>query len=365
VVNDLQLRQLVNRQSSGPSASDGHHLSLHRSLQFSVLHALSDNDDKGKRERVFTQSFEATRQQLPEASEIQVPQPEFRGKFQRYIPQLLSVHQHSLWPEPHITLSFEFAKVVANCGHFMWHNSQQDDAALALETAKNVLIELGYDKDHPLFGDIDAVLAIIFESIGVSKREEAEECRLNQRRIRKLEYEAIPADLRTRNDEIRLFNAETDWVVHLLQCERFEEVEPIAERCIQKYQSLGTEKEIPYEYAKYHLHISFVHRFRGQHDLAVEHAAKAYTLIAEHGGPSDPVTLSWYYSLANAYYFAGDIKTALRLNQRILENRKQVLGEQNAATLESYCMTGALLSEDNQPAEAKYHFPLSHALYSY
>lgn len=344
----LKLCHLIDRGED----SDGHFLSLHRSLQLCILDGLSG--DKATRNIVFDRAFELIRPQLPPASKIEISEPGVFHKYSKYVPQVISLRTHSLWPQPPLKLSLEFARVLANIGIYMWNVGLLKDGIAALETAEDVLKDLGHDKDD-LMSEIDIPLGIIFDFVGVSQRKRALSRRERALAIRTRTFETIPKNDRTITDKIRLFNVEADTGCALLQQERFGEAMKKFESCLLQYKSWEPIPEkLPFEYSKYYNHSAFVLTSRGQYDEAIASSSRACELLELHSGPTSPLVLLYRFVLGNHLFHASDLFKSLKLNEEVLQTRRDICGETNSYTQESYSFTGMLLGLCKQHKKARY-----------
>ncbi|KAI0965360.1 hypothetical protein F4678DRAFT_485319 [Xylaria arbuscula] len=353
VIKDLRMRQLVKRERSG---SNSFHLSIHRTTQLCILNTISE--DVHHRKRVFDQAFNAVKQQLPEPSRIRAPQPEASGRYQTYIPHILSVHGHSVWPEPPVDLPVDFAKTIAECGTFMWHNRQFLDGEKALLASKDILRSHNYDSMDPLYGDINSTLASMYDLIGVSRRKESSQLRASAFEIRAKEWAAIPSLSRTTDDHIRFIASKSSMAGHLLHADdaaKSEESLALMEVCLEAYKLWGTEQEVPFEYAKYYLGTAVALAQLGRIREGIERAEHSCQLMIAHSGPFGHLTLMHHFTLGNLYYLSGNTGRALIINEEVLDNRRKVSGETSMETLESYSMTGYLYFRAGRLADAKSH----------
>ncbi|KAF6229946.1 hypothetical protein HO133_004283 [Letharia lupina] len=349
IIKNLNVRQLVKREA--PSGGQTY-FSVHRSLQLSILHRLSQNT-KGRQE-AFMQAFALVRAQMPEASRIQASQPDAWHKYDAYVPQISSLRTHSLWPEPKIELPVDFVRVLIDTGVYLWQQGLLVEGKAALETAEKCLEEVPLDDLNILFSDIDDVLGIIDDLTGISCRADSLRRRRRALQIRKIEHGRIAEEDRTRIDEVRLYNAEANLGCAYLNAELFEEAETIFENCLVQYKSWTTvEEEIPFEYAKYYNHIAFVRTFQGRHIEAIVSARRACDLQQIHGGPNAPLVQYNRFNLGNQLYHAGELEESLKVNQECLRDRIRVCGKDNLLTLESYSEVGALLFEIGRFDEAR------------
>ncbi|KAL9103692.1 MAG: hypothetical protein Q9163_001286 [Psora crenata] len=345
----LRRRQLVRRETSGEEPF----LAIHRSLQWSIIVDLSRNYDQ--RWAKYHQAFVLLRRGMPMSSPIQVPEPEKWPNFERYTPQVLNLRTHCLWPEPPVDLPVDFAHILSDMGTYMWHAGLIDDGSEALETAENILDERKVPKINPLRSDILGNLGILSGFAGISERRDGMKRRHTALEIRKKVFDDISENKRTRDDEVRLYIAESDVAFGYAQEERFDDVEEIMERCLTQYKTWSTEEKIPYEYAKYYYTMSLVRASQKLIKEAVEFGIRGVELVTKSAGEDHSVTQLWKFSLATLYFHSGDFAQSLRIHEKVLADRRRLCGEFNGFTLESYSTCGALLlREGNAEKAAEY-----------
>ena len=348
MTRDLTLRQLIKREKS----PEGHFFSVHRSLQLCILDGLSNLE--AIRKTVFHQAFALIYPQLPLPSKMEISEPKVFHRYVKYVPHVLSLRTHSLWPQPPLKLSLDFAQVLANIGISLWNVGLLKDGVAALETAEGVFKDLNRDKDDPLMSDIDVPLGIIYDFIGVSRRKEALFRRERALEIRTREYDAISKNDRTIINKIRLFNVEADLGCALLQQERFIEAMAKFENCLVQYRSWeAVEENLPFEYSKYYNHSAFVQASQGRYSEAVASSRRACELLQLHSGPDAPLVLLYRFVLGNHLYHAAELSESLKLNEEVLQARRNVCGETNPYTQDSYSFTGMLLGLCNRHKEAR------------
>lgn len=333
----LRRRQLVRREVSGNQAF----LAIRRSLQWSIIVDLSQNYDQ--RWSRYHQAFTLLRRGLPISSPIQVPEPEKWLRFEKYTPQILNLRTHCLWPEPPIQLPVDFARILSDLGTYMWHAGLVEAGSKALETAEQILDEREVSFIDLLRSDILGNLGILSGFAGVSERALGMKRRQAALKIRKEVFDSIPEKRRTRNDEIRLYIAESDVAFGRLQEERMDEVEEIMERCLVQYKKWDSEEKIPYEYAKYYYLMALVRASQSSIQKAVEFAVHSVELAAKSAGEDHSVTQLWKFNLGMILFHKGDVARSLQIHEEVLAQRRRVCGEFNAFTLESYSTCGILL----------------------
>ncbi|KAK7735795.1 hypothetical protein SLS63_003753 [Diaporthe eres] len=232
-------------------------------------------------------------------------------------------------------------------------DEQHIEGEKALKTAKDILSQLNFEDMDPIYGDINGTLGTMLDMIGVTRRAESKRLKQHVIKVRERERASTPSERRTREDEIRLYNAYASAIFYQLDEDAAGVIQTMKE-CHEHYSLWGTEEEYPFEYAKYYNHTGLAYMHLGDTEKGIWFSKRACELQVAHGGSNAPMSLLYYFVLGNQYYMHGDIRASLDLNERILENRRQVCGATNPATLESYSMTGALLLLDHQAKKAKY-----------
>ncbi|KAL9036049.1 MAG: hypothetical protein Q9180_004523 [Flavoplaca navasiana] len=344
----LRRRQLVKREVSSKKVQ---YLTIHRSVQWNILLHLSK--DKDDRWNAFNQALTLLRKGMPMTSPLDIPEPEKWPKFELYVPQVLNVRTHCLWPDPPVELPVDFAQILSDLATYMWHAGLASEGHKALDTAIHIMDDEKVDKDDPRRGDACAKLGILMSYNGVSDRRETLEHRKQAWEIRHKEFESKSANETTRNDEIRLYNVKCDLAWTYLHERDFAQALPIMEDCYTKYKSWDTEEKIPFEYAKYYALTSVIFMGQGKPDIAVKHAERGSALIEKAAGSQHPVTQQWRFVLGMMAFHAGAEEKSLEINQDILSTRKNVLGDFNHFTLESYSTCAGLLLRLRRPKDAK------------
>ena len=373
----LGRRQLVKREES----EEGAYLTIHRSLQWSIILELSRERDQ--RWGVYQQAFVLLRRGLPMSSPFQQPEPQKWSGFQELSPQVLSLRNHCLWPKPPVDFPTDFAQMlggrctpllnrpiypssaaIQHClagpllmfidlGTYMWHAGLMNDGAEALGTAEEILDDRGASTTEGLRSDILANLGALSGFSGVSERRESMKRREKALRIRETKIEETSETRLTREDYIRRMNSESDLAFGYLQEERFDDIKHIIERCLRAYRSWGDEDEWPFEYAKYYYLRSFVLASESSYTEALQDSKHALSLISKAAGAQHGMTQLWKFGLANLHYHNKDLQQALTLNKEVLDVRKNICGDFNNFTLESYSTYGALLYYNGRENEAE------------
>ena len=321
-------------------------------MQWNVLLDLSKNYEH--RWQVLSQALDLLRKGMPSVSPIDNPEPDKWADFEKYVPQVLSVRTHCLWPEPPVELPPDFAQVMSDLATYMWQAGLFSEGTDALYTAERIIDDQNVDNKNPLRGNIHEHIGIFASFNGVSEREECMIRRHKARKARQASHFQIPKGSVTRDDEIRLFNVESDMAFGLMQQEDFVQTEKVMEKCHDQYQKWGSKDDYPFEYLKYHHVMSYVYMSQNDPVTAIENCKLAVQLGEKCAGAMHPTTQLVKCSLANHLYFAGEVEEALEMTKAVLLVRSKVMSEFNFLTLECHVMCATLLLELDRCDEAEY-----------
>jgi tetratricopeptide (TPR) repeat protein len=236
-------------------------------------------------------------------------------------------------------------------GIHLWQRGLIYDGIRLLNSAEAILDRIGEcncencrrcNKDQ-LRIDINIGVALLIQYFGISHRSEGKERFWKILEIRrKLASAAAPGTL-TQDDEITLCNALADYANALLQLNNYEEAEPIYQECHEKYQQLGTEDDISFEYAKINHHIAMCRMYKGDFVEACALSEKAVELISRQAGQPQ-LKLRVKFDLGCTLLQSGDAEKALDIQKQVLDARLRMQGngKANYFTLQSYYAVGAL-----------------------
>ncbi|MCJ1246224.1 hypothetical protein MMC30_003430 [Trapelia coarctata] len=360
MTHDLGLRQLVKWSTT----STGAYLSIHRSLQRNVLHSLHGDPDAGKRQRIFEESFSLVRNVVPKPSRRLDSEPDLWPRFSKYVPQVISLRDHSTWPDPPLSLGLHVAKMLSEVGTFLWHTGQFHDCDLALTTAEKIVMAQDIDiqvlpESKDLLSDIYNFTGILCDIVGVSKRADSLRIRLACLDLRKEAYKAIPPSEVTVDDEIRLENAWSDVGCAYMQLGKYDEAGVIFDKMLEYFKRWGSKSKYPFEYAKYYHHCAFVRMAQGKPIEAIEYSKEGVDLQMEHEGEINTMVLINQYDLASLLFNAGEVTKSLELHEEVLEARIRLCGDGSQFTLESYESAATLHYFLGNYSKAEYVSPLT------
>lgn len=345
MISELSRRNII----SVKALKDEETLSIHRSLQQKILQDLGR--DVRKRDEAFSQAFQLVRKRFPEPSPIQVPEPAKWPACREYLPHVLHLESVMMNSDPPVTPSISHARLLSDGGINLWERGMTGAGLRLLRSAETVLDRLD-DDDTLLRANIHVIINLLIQDYGLTRIAESEkrsrkalEIRVNYRK------QTNPEDY-TRNDDILLHNAWSDYGCVLLQYNRYEEAEPIFQQCYTKYLQWGSEAEIPYEYYKYNHHYAFCRLYHYDFARAVELAETGLRLITLATGQSSAANKT-KFDLACILLQSGDTQRALALHKEVLEANLRLHGKFNFLTLQSYYAVGAVNAYTGNLAEAE------------
>lgn len=325
--------------------------SMHRSLQRGLRENLSK--DKSKQQTVFDQAVALVREVFPRGDGLQQPMPEKWSECQRLLPHLHALHDVYHAHKHSIKGSLDFAQLLLDAGMDQFERGITHEGLLLLNTAEVALdANSANASEEPLVmkADIHAMIGIMYDDLGIEKRQEALWRRERALELRKRAFEQ--GNSKTRKDEILVYNSEMEYAISLLHYHRYAEAEPIIERCLTKFKEWGSEDDIPFEYAKYYNKIALVRMYQGRLDEAIPLAAKGVQLMEKTG-----YTLfsgRFKFDMACIILQSGDSDRALRVHTEVYEQRLKVVGSTNQLSLHSMYAIGAIHELEGRLEEAEY-----------
>jgi tetratricopeptide (TPR) repeat protein len=311
--------------------------SIHRSLQAKILQDL--NRDPQKRERVYTQAFLLVRKRFPSPSPIQVPEPSKWPACRRYLPHVLSFRKIFTGSIFTIAPSVKLARLFSDGGIGFWERRITSEGLDLLKSAESILDQLDSHEDL-LRANIHVIMSLLLQDSGLTYLAECKARIGTALNIRKEYHNKTAPEQYTKNDEILLYNAWSDYACVLLQYNNFQEAEPIFALCFEKYKKWGPENEIPYEYAKYYHHMAFCFMYQRKFTEAIDLAEQGLHWVTIATGHSAAYN-RWKFDLACIVLQSGDLVKALKLHEEILHSRKEQHGSSAFLTLQSWYAVGA------------------------
>lgn len=324
-------------------------LVIHRALQWKILQDL--DKEPRKRDEVFAQAFALIRKKFPLPSPIQVPEPEKWPACKQYLPHVLRLEHIATHLLPSIKPSVDLARLLSDGGINLWERGMTSEGLRLLKSAESILDDLQSD-DSQLRANIHVIINLLIQDCDPTG---FGECKHRIRRTLKIRLNRQMLCLKgqfTRNDDILLHNAWSDYGCVLLQYNEFEKAEPMFEKCLVEYREWGTEAQIPYEYYKYNHHMAFCRMYRLDFAQAISLAEKSLELIQIATGQSS-ATSKTKSDLACILLQGGDIDRALSLFREVLESNLKLHGKFNFLTLQSYYAVGVASLEAGELNKAE------------
>lgn len=224
------------------------------------------------------------------------------------------------------------------------------EGLLLLNTAESVLEASSPEEHQAMRADIHAMIAIMYDDIGIGKRQDSLIRRKKALDIRRKIFE--DSQTPKRQDEMLLYNSQMEYAISLLHYHRYAEAEPIIERCLSKFKEWGPEEEIPFEYAKYYNKIAFVRMYQGRFEEAVGLAEHGVQLMERAGYKM--FSARFKFDLACIILQSGDLDEALRVHRDVYDQRLEMVGRTNELTLHSVYAIGAIHELGDDFYEAEY-----------
>lgn len=346
MITELSCRRLILvKTQDGEEA-----LSINRSLQQKIVDDL--HRDTQKREVVFAQAFSLVRKRFPLPSPIQVPEPKKWAACKENLPHLLRLQTVVTETLPLILPSVEVARLLSDGGINLWERGMTNEGLRLLRSAEDILDRLKCDEKQ-LRGNIHIIIALLIQDYGFSSIAESKDRIWKALQIRKDYFSQTRPDLYTRDDDILLHNALSDYGCVLLQYNKHNEAEPIFRKCLVKYHEWGNKTEIPYEYYKFNHHMAFCRLYHRDFAKAIKLAEEGLRMVTLATGQSS-ATSKTRFDLACIVLQSGDLSRALELHQQVLDSNLEQHGKFSFLTLQSYYAVGALHAYHGEHAEAEY-----------
>ncbi|KAH8678133.1 hypothetical protein BX600DRAFT_507102 [Xylariales sp. PMI_506] len=308
---------------------------MHRLLQQKILADLAGP----KFSEYFKSVFHLIRENLPEASAIQVPEPQKWAKHKTVMPHVVSLlrnYRRGPWIKP----SLDLAQLFYDAGFHAWEQQTTVHHGKSfLLAAEAMLDEISYDRDAKLRADIHAIIADWCNSL-LDERDEALRRAEMALDIRRKIYDQC-AEPKDRAKDMLYRNATNDLALILLNQNKFMETIPLYESCLKQYRIWGTEAVLPFEYAKYYVNHGAVKMWRGEYTEAIRSLEKALALLEQHS------TETWHYwkykfFLGCVMLQSGSIQDAKAVHLQALDSRVRLFGRYDEGSISSTYAVGAM-----------------------
>jgi hypothetical protein len=221
-----------------------------------------------------------------------------------------------------------------------------------LRSAEGILHQIS-SKEDLLKANIYVIIALLIQDQGIAQFSESKDRIWQALQIRKDYQSNTLPEKYTKNDDILLHNAWSDYGCVLLQYNRYIEAEPIFAHCVTKYREWGPDESIPYEHAKYNHHMAFCQMFKKNFTEAVQLAEKGLHFVTLATGQSAS-TNNWKFDMACVVLQSGDVARALKLHQEVLAARLEHHGKSSFLTSQSYYAVAAINAHQGDLTSAEY-----------
>jgi tetratricopeptide (TPR) repeat protein len=337
IVLNLRQRQLIKRFSD----ATGSYISIHRSLQYSLLQMLSANPTD--RQNVFLQACNMIRKVLPvltELSPVHERQETYRS-YEKFLPQVISLSGNISQLEPPLIPPLEFINLLCDAGTFMWDIGLVNQGIKIYQEAETMLDKIGVNPSDPIYARVSNVLGILYQRVGITMYKE-----VLKRKKRTLEiYEnQLPLSTVCHTDEDlnRLQSGHNGVGIGLLFCGQFKEAEERFEKTKQIYERLGTEENTPYNFARYNINMALARCYQGKHEDAVRYADNAQRLVEEASTGQHGRAVYIKFLRGKVLSAAGRYREALPAQESVTILSASVSGESAYQTICCISEIGAL-----------------------
>lgn len=347
ITAELRQRQLISR---GTTTNGSRFLTMHRSLQWSILHIL--NDDQKKTKRLFQQIFDLLRANLPISDNVlRTVDPAQRSLFEMVAPQVISLDNHVSNLKPALNNSTDFAFLLCDLGTFMWLEGLDREYIGIMQSAELIFDKVHHDEYAPIRSKLNIHLGRAAEMRGVDgfeiglsrKRKAVQICERNlKRRL-----------LARRDDILVVWSARTDLVVALINNEMYEEADKLMRLAREQYGRWGTESDEAFEYAQWYNHNAWVRMWQGKPQESLLMQKKGIELQIVACGRDHGLVFFKRFFLGCLLWIAGETDEAIRQLKSVLDDRVRVLGEGAFHSLQSLAYYGAILQCVGRDAEAE------------
>lgn len=334
MINELSSRRLIQVKIQ----DDEETLSIHRSLQSKIL--LDLNKNSRQLDEAFSLAFDLVRKKFPLPSPIQVPEPAKWPACKEYLPHVLHLQYVTMELLPSFTPSLKLAKLLSDGGINLWERGMTEEGLRLLRSAEKILDKLSSEESQ-LKANIHVIIALLLQDHGLNFVKESRDRIWKALQIREEYLKQTESSSYTRDDDILLHNARSDFGCVLLQFGKFAEAETIFQSCWKKYKEWGTVRDIPYEYYKFNHHMAFCRLYHQDFDTAIQLAEESLECITLATGQSS-ATNKTRFDLACIILQSGDVQRALNLHREVLEWHLKLHGQFSFLTLQSYYAVGAL-----------------------
>ncbi|KAG0633463.1 P-loop containing nucleoside triphosphate hydrolase protein [Tuber brumale] len=327
-------------------------LSIHRSLQKSILHHLDKNP--ALFQQIFRLAFALIRKAYPKQSPTHDPQNEHWGTQELYQPHILSLHsvyeKYSMKPTD--VEQVAFAELLSDSAYYFWERGTLRDGKLLTNTAENICVQ--YPGSYRIEANVYSLGAALRWSRGITKRAPTlrrllRALALLQKHINELTADEVTPEI------LRLYATSwNDIAAAFIDHEFYEDAIRCLDLCISIKRGLGDQ-----------LGVWGANRNKAVALAWLGRSSEALQLIPAEGSEILPDLLalkcaSFYqrcqFGWAIVLVMSGKFNRAHDLLQEVLGNRKRLCGEAGLLTLDTYYMLGITQRKMGNTEEAIDYF---------
>ena len=343
MVRHLSKRSLIERSRNGDSRS---RLAIHRQLQHGLILSLSR--DVARSKRIFAHAVTLLRHVFPRQNLIIEHMHKDWHQCARYVDQVLSFRRIYLaFPDAQVALgySLEFARILCDCGQYLWEQSLNEPAGQVLRLA-SVLCDGSVPTSKPLALRASVLFRQCSVEIdegynGILRAIPKFTTAINIQRDVLDEMKRNGADL-TAEVEIPLANGLNNLGCCYLHLSQYAEAEPLFQQSleIKRRDKWSNDGSMAYEFAESYKNIAIVRAAQDQIQEALKMSLESVRIMTEYTDSKSSRTYFFRFIYACILFDSGAIESALDIHLEILEARRKILGEAHNYTASSYYMTG-------------------------
>ncbi|KAK4201003.1 hypothetical protein QBC40DRAFT_264559 [Triangularia verruculosa] len=353
MIRALEGRKLIEVRSTGDGKES---YRIHRLLQRKII---IDIGFQLKLDSAMRKATRLVRNRFPKAPAQQTPAPKNRKQCKEYMPHISSLHRAFLEGEktfPEFERLEELADLFYDAGFYIWESKAEGHNGLELLDAAERIHDTKHPRTDPMAprrADIHCISGLLRYAMGCQEREETRRRLELAKDIRKHVF----VQSGTKDNDILLQNAATDYGLVLLNQYEFEDAERIFERCLEHYRSWDTEDKIPFEYSKYYYNMGVVRMCQERLEESIGFLQRSVELVEFEFGKD---TQYWdnYFMLACAIRQAGtkdNYERSLAMHLEIREARLNSAGKHSkGAILSTFAVGGMYVLLNDLPKATMY-----------
>lgn len=339
-MRELIQRYFITTNHENDDPDETTFINIHRMTQ-SILSGILDRDRKPL-DAAFRRVVKVLRERYPQPDKLMRPAAGTSERALLVLPHIMHVNERFTKLEPPLGGTREFAELLVDVGGMdLSVQGYVQETMAILEVAEKILDDPLVEDTELYRGHVLTVRGMCGDLMGISRRTEMYEWRVECQQLREQWFKKLPSNKRDKDAEVLVYNSYMDVACCLQHLNMFDSVEKTARKCYEQYKKWGPETSDAeaYEYAKYYNHMAYVHLYRGEDDKAVEYARKGFEFMERNDSESQ-MTILFQFDWASVLFQAGHKDKAIDEHERVLERRIETCGAENVRTLESYLTLG-------------------------